>query len=80
MNDETKAEIITLLTEMVIGVMPEATMRDMYGGIVIELTANDSKSRVGGIYSYAGHVSLEFTRGASFKDPNKILEGSGKKR
>ncbi|MDC0948448.1 DUF1801 domain-containing protein [Gammaproteobacteria bacterium] len=47
-----------------------------YGG----LTFKSSNALVGGIYVYKAHVSIEFSNGADFIDPNSILEGSGKKR
>jgi len=33
-----------------------------------------------GIFSYANHVSLEFSAGASLPDKHKVLEGDGKLR
>lgn len=52
----------------------------MYGGLVIEMRRGDAKSRVGGIYTYTAHVSLELARGASFDDPDGLLEGGGRFR
>ena len=78
MNDQS--EIIAALTELVIDALPDATMREMYGGTVIELLKDAPKSRIGGIYGYADHVSLEFTQGRLLDDPGTILEGSGKTR
>ena len=78
MNDQAK--IIAALTELVIDALPDATMREMYGGTLIELIKDNPKSRIGGIYGYTDHVSLEFTQGHLLDDPDKILEGSGKMR
>ena len=47
---------------------------------MIELEKDNPKSRVGGIYSYKDHVSLEFSNGARLDDRNGVLEGSGKLR
>ncbi|MCO7224734.1 DUF1801 domain-containing protein [Pleionea sp. CnH1-48] len=47
-----------------------------YGGIVF----NVSGYLVGGIFSYKQHVSIEFSDGADFPDPHKVLEGGGKRR
>ena len=47
-----------------------------YGGLVFNL----SGVLIGGIYSYKEHLSIEFSNGADFIDPNFILEGGGKKR
>ena len=47
-----------------------------YGGT----TYNISGELIGGIFSYKEHVSIEFSYGANFSDPHKVLEGSGKQR
>ncbi len=47
-----------------------------YGGIVF----NNANKLVGGIYLYKEHLSIEFSDGASFKDPSNLLEGKGKIR
>lgn len=80
MNDATKAEIIGSLGEMVIASVPDANLRSMYGGTVIELETNNPKSRIGGFYAYAEYVSLEFASGAQFDDPSGVLEGTGRLR
>lgn len=46
-----------------------------YGGILFS-----AKSAFGGVFAYKQHVSLEFSLGANFSDPHKVLEGSGKFR
>ena len=46
-----------------------------YGGILF-----NTKSAFGGVFAYKQHVSLEFSLGANFSDPHKVLEGSGKFR
>ena len=47
-----------------------------YGGLVFSL----SNTLIGGIFVYAKHISIEFSFGGEFPDPDKILEGKGKKR
>ena len=47
-----------------------------YGGIVF----NISGELVGGIFLYKQHLSIEFSHGAQFDDPEKLLEGKGKMR
>ncbi|WP_020407806.1 DUF1801 domain-containing protein [Hahella ganghwensis] len=47
-----------------------------YGGLVF---SRDGKL-VGGIYVYKNHLSIEFSQGAEFDDPNGLLEGTGKFR
>ena len=78
MNEVEKATIIGLLAEMIFEMAPDATLRAMYGGTVIELEKDVPKSRVGGMYAYADYVSLELAKGANFDDPRGVLEGKGK--
>ncbi len=80
MDDASKAEIIDNLQELVLERVPDANLRSMYGGTVIELETDNPKSRIGGFYVYAEHVSFEFAKGIQFKDPNSLLEGTGKLR
>lgn len=80
MDNQNQVQIIECLNELVVRVAPEAALLDMYGGIVIELQAGDPKSRIGGFYVYAEHVSFEFAKGAAFEDHEGWLEGSGKLR
>jgi hypothetical protein len=47
-----------------------------YGGIAFSL----ENKLIGGIYVYRDHLSIEFSDGASFSDPSKLLEGKGKMR
>lgn len=74
------AQIIERLVELIITLAPDASTREMYGGTVIEMVAADPKTRVAGYFSYANHVSLEFSNGASFTDPDGVLEGKGARR
>lgn len=80
MEKAAKAKIIGGLEEMIIELAPDANLRPMYGGTVIELETDFSKSRIGGYYVYADYVSFEFAKGIQFEDPNGVLEGKGKFR
>ena len=55
---------------------PDLSETVRYGGIVFL----KGKELVGGIFVYKEHLSVEFSRGASFPDPDSILEGKGKYR
>lgn len=46
-----------------------------YGGIMFAHTAFFC-----GVFSYSGHVSVEFGQGYLLEDPHRILEGGGKYR
>lgn len=73
-------EIVDGLQKLIISLAPDANLRSMYGGIVIELETDNPKSRVGGYYAYANHESLELAQGAELSDPDGVLEGSGQFR
>jgi hypothetical protein len=47
-----------------------------YGGIVFNL----SDQLMGGLFLYKKHLSIEFSNGAQFSDPEGLLEGKGKLR
>lgn len=68
------------IKQIVEEIAPDARYISKYGGEVIVPDADDDKHFVGGIFSYKEHVSLEFSEGASFNDPDGQLEGKGKNR
>jgi hypothetical protein len=80
MDDAVKVMIIDSLEELTIELAPDANLRPMYGGTVIELETDNPKSRIGGFYVYADYVSFEFAKGVQFEDPTGVLEGTGKFR
>lgn len=80
MDQTTKAEIARDLSEIILDVMPDAVMRDKYGGIVVERVSGQPKTQCCGYFIYAQHVSLEFTHGSQLADPDNLLEGTGKQR
>lgn len=47
-----------------------------YGGVVFL----QSSVLIGGIFLYKNHISIEFSNGAQFDDPEKLLDGKGKLR
>jgi hypothetical protein len=80
MSDATKAEIINGLEEMIADLAPDANLRAMYGGTVVELETDNPKSRIGGFYVYDDYVSFEFANGVQFEDRKGVMEGTGKFR
>ncbi len=79
--DKSVAESIRAkLDEIIADVVPDAVAREMYGGTMFEVLPGDHSTRLFGHFAYKNHVSLEFTEGASFDDPDHLLEGSGKMR
>lgn len=77
MDDATQTALVDQLTDMVHTVAPDANLRPMYGGIVIELVPDHPKSRIGGFYTYDAYVSFEFAQGVQLEDPAALLEGKG---
>lgn len=71
-----KFEIIKPIRKIFLSANKELTEDIKYGGLVFSL----SNTLVGGIFPYKEHISIEFSNGADFLDPSKILEGKGKKR
>lgn len=47
-----------------------------YGGPCFNL----NNELIGGIFLYKQHLSIEFSQGSSFDDPQNLLEGKGKHR
>ena len=71
-------QYITLnaMREIVFKTYPKTDERIMYGGIMFSLNQED----FGGLFVRKNHISFEFSTGFMMKDPNKLLEGSGKFR
>jgi len=80
MDVSIKSEIIEQIKSIIALLAPYSDMREMYGGTVIETIGGNPKTRIGGFYVYNDYVSVEFKNGYLFEDPNKLLEGAGKKR
>ena len=72
--------ISNALKEIVEQIAPDVRFVPKYGGEVLACDLDSDKKFVGGIYVYKDHVSLEFSQGASFDDPDGRLEGKGKCR
>jgi hypothetical protein len=68
-------ELVQRVREIVLTVAPDASERFMYGGLIFAAPVQFC-----GVFAYAGHVSLEFSRGFELQDQFGVLEGSGKLR
>jgi hypothetical protein len=73
--DVKKHKILEKLRDLIFDNVPNMNERMQYGGILCSLDDD-----VAGLFAYTHHISLEFGHGATFKDPNKLLEGKGKYR
>ena len=76
MIDGEKFITLNAMREIVFSTHPKTDERIMYGGIMFSLNNED----FGGLFVRKNHISLEFSKGFIMKDPNKLLEGSGKFR
>ena len=71
-----KLEMIESIRKIFLSANKELTEDIKYGGLVFNL----SNALIGGIFPYKEHISIEFSNGADFSDPSRMLEGKGKKR
>ncbi|MDD3610147.1 MAG: DUF1801 domain-containing protein [Halothiobacillaceae bacterium] len=60
---------------VVVEAVPQARAHVMYGGLLFAAPEDFC-----GVFAYAGHVSVEFGRGAELADPFGVLEGKGRFR
>lgn len=70
-----KHKILEKLRQHIYDIYPNMIERMQYGGILFSLDED-----VAGLFAYTHHISLEFGHGATFNDPNNLLEGKGKYR
>jgi len=80
MDSDTRDQIVAAVIATARAAAPDMTLRQMYGGTVFELENGIAQSRIGGVYGYDAHVSVEFAQGALFDDPFGRLNGKGKAR
>lgn len=80
MDDATAGEIDAALKKVIAKVAPDIRYVPKYGGEVLAPIPDDDTKFVGGIFRSKGHISLEFSHGATFNDPQSLLQGKGKAR
>lgn len=73
-HDNEKYKIVSMLRQLILK-NKTATEEVKYGGLFY----SDGKPYAG-LFVSKNHVSMEFSDGATFKDPNKHLLGTGKYR
>jgi len=69
-------EIIMAIRQLFLDASPDLGEDIKYGGLVFLQSA----TLIGGIFLYKNHLSIEFSNGAQFDDPEKMLDGKGKLR
>ncbi len=80
MDSSTAEEITLAVKELVDQIAPDVRFVPKYGGEVFALDPDNNKQFFGGVFTSKGHVSVEFSNGATFDDPHSHLEGGGKMR
>jgi hypothetical protein len=73
--DPERFEFVQALRKIIRGLDSSISEEVKYGGFLFS-----AEKPFCGIFSYAKHVSLEFSEGASLPDKFKVLEGEGKFR
>lgn len=80
MNKADADLIVATLKEIVEDAAPDVRFLPKYGGEVLAPFQDNDKKFVGGVFAYKDHVTMEFSEGASFVDPDAQLQGKGKNR
>ena len=70
-----KGKLLRKMRDLIFKNFPEVNEKFMYGGIMFYID-----NPFCGLFVYKKHISLEFSNGAEFTDPDKLLEGNGKFR
>lgn len=71
-----KFEILQSLRRLIKSLSPDLSEAVKYGGLIY---SRDGDLKCG-VFVYKNHLSLEFSLGAEFPDPDNLLEGKGKFR
>ena len=72
--------IVERLERIVRDVVPEATAVAKYGGTLYTLRPDEKEGQFCGVFPYAKHAQLSFSRGNLLDDPGGMLDGGGKYR
>ncbi|OGB22202.1 MAG: hypothetical protein A3I66_17680 [Burkholderiales bacterium RIFCSPLOWO2_02_FULL_57_36] len=75
LTSETNHELVQQVRKLVLAAGSSIKEEVKYGGILFSASVPFC-----GVFAYAKHVSLEFSRGASMPDEYRVLEGEGKSR
>lgn len=79
-DEAEQALIKDLLVAHLMAKVPAANPRPMYGGTVLELEADNPKSRIGEVHGYRNDVSPKFAQRAFRSDKSSVLVRAGKCR
>lgn len=82
MDETVKSAIIDAVTALAQQIRGDIHIGTKYGGTVFvtDPDAPEAIGLVGGVFGYKDHVSVAFSQGVTFADPDELLEGKGKAR
>ena len=80
MDETLKSALIECVIARATDLRSDIHLDKKYGGTVFMLDSDTPSSLVGGVFAYKDYVSVEFSNGATFEDPQGHLEGKGKAR
>ena len=80
MDETTKSALLDTVIALATGQSRTLHPTPKYGGTVFLTDPDKQGSFVGGVFASADHVSVEFSKGADFDDPDGLLMGKGKTR
>ena len=72
--------IVKRLERIILDAVPDATPIAKYGGTLYTLAPDEKEGQFCGVFPYAKHVQLSFSRGDRLDDPGGMLDGGGKYR
>lgn len=80
MDETVKSALIEHVISLAQDAYCDVHLGQKYGGTVFMIDPQDAGSFVGGVFASKAHISVEFSNGAAFDDPDGLLEGKGKAR
>jgi len=72
--------IVERLDRLIREAVPGVSTVPKYGGTLYTLAPDEKEGQFCGVFPYAKHVRLSFTRGDRLRDPGGMLDGGGKFR
>jgi len=80
MDENIKSTLVDAVIDLVKSQSSDLHPTEKYGGTVFLTDPDKQGSFIGGVFAYTDHVSVEFSKGADFDDPDGFLNGKGKTR
>jgi hypothetical protein len=80
MDETVKSALIDGVIALARSARSDVHLGEKYGGTVFMTDPDIAGSFVGGVFASKAHVSVEFSNGVAFRDPDGVLEGKGKAR